>query len=90
MFFDGAKPRDLRFYGLFLEVFLKELSWAFGPSKPTKNASVRQPPSMEPLPFPSSSRRSRHIEFIIAPEATEFPGSIMALRENPYGRHTKL
>src|SRR5882757_4952396 len=41
---------------LFLEMFSTEDSWARGPPKVMKKASVRQLLSIEPLPFPLSSR----------------------------------
>src|ERR1035438_8615559 len=38
--------------------FSTEQSWACGPPKVMKNASVRRPLSMEPLPFPCHPDRS--------------------------------
>jgi len=44
--------------------FFEELSWSSGPPKVMKNASVRQPLSIEPLPFPLSSRaQTRDLRF---------------------------
>jgi hypothetical protein len=40
-------------------VFRPEESWACGPPKVMKNASAQQPLSMEPSPFPLSSRPER-------------------------------
>jgi hypothetical protein len=40
------------------ECFSTELSWACGPPKVMKNASVQHPLSMQPLPFPCHPDRS--------------------------------
>src|SRR5258707_307582 len=40
------------------ETVILSVGWAWGPPKVMKNASVRQPLSMEPLPFPCHPDRS--------------------------------
>jgi hypothetical protein len=47
--------------------------WACGPPKVIKNASVQQPLSMEPLPFPLSSRPKRtRISYLVALARTTY------------------
>jgi hypothetical protein len=60
----AAQWRDLCVDALSWKCFSTELPWACGPPKVMKNASVQQPLSIEPLPFPLSSRaKPRDLRF---------------------------